>query len=215
MTSKQPTNNTTAMIKCEATICGTISRSATMRTSREGKPFMTFGVSVVLKDRKGQQTTVEVSVAADGREEDLADFSTGTRLRITGPMTFRRKDDVLYFNMRSVSTDRQTEDEDGITGQMTFRGSIGKSIDSRTDRKGKPYITFSAFSTEKFGEEFSFVWVKFIHFNHTREPWLHPGIGVDVKGTMDVTANGGVPHLGCQIESLSEWEKKPANTDDR
>lgn len=203
------------MIKCEATICGTIGRSAMMRTSKEGKPFMTFGVNVALQDRKGQQTTVEVSVAMDGREEDLADFSTGTRISITGPMTFRRKDDVLYFNMRGVSTDRQNVSEDCMKGEMSFRGSIGKNIDSRTDRKGKPYVSFSAFSTEKYGEEFSFVWVKFFHFNHTRETWMNPGIGVDVKGSLEVAANGGVPHLSCQIETLAEWEKKPANSDDR
>ena len=36
------------MIKCNVTVCGTITRSAQMRTNKEGKAFLAFGVSVVI-----------------------------------------------------------------------------------------------------------------------------------------------------------------------
>ena len=41
------------MIKCNVTICGTVSRAAQMRTNKEGKPFMTLGVSIVIPAKSG------------------------------------------------------------------------------------------------------------------------------------------------------------------
>lgn len=53
------------MIKCNVTVCGTISRTAQMRTGKEGKPFMSLGVNVVIPAKSGINKTVEISVAKD------------------------------------------------------------------------------------------------------------------------------------------------------
>lgn len=37
------------MIKCNVTVCGTISRQAQMRANKEGKQFISFGISVVVQ----------------------------------------------------------------------------------------------------------------------------------------------------------------------
>lgn len=36
------------MMKCNVTICGVVSKAATCRTNKEGKPFVTFSVAVVI-----------------------------------------------------------------------------------------------------------------------------------------------------------------------
>ena len=58
------------MIKCNVTICGTISRAAQMRTNKEGKSFLSFGVNVVIPAKSGINKTVEISVAKDGGTND-------------------------------------------------------------------------------------------------------------------------------------------------
>ena len=50
------------MIKCNVTVCGTITRSAQMRTNKEGKAFLAFGVSVVIAAKSGINKTFEISV---------------------------------------------------------------------------------------------------------------------------------------------------------
>ena len=48
------------MIKCNVTVCGTITRSAQMRTNKDGKAFLAFGVSVVIAAKSGINKTFEI-----------------------------------------------------------------------------------------------------------------------------------------------------------
>jgi hypothetical protein len=48
---------------------------------------------------------------------------------------------------------------------MTFRGSPGKNIDMKRDKKDKPYLAFSAYSAEKVSDGFEYTWVRFIRFS--------------------------------------------------
>ena len=50
------------MIKCNVTVCGTVSKAATCRTNKEGKPFVSFAVNVVIPAKSGMNKTIEVSV---------------------------------------------------------------------------------------------------------------------------------------------------------
>ena len=71
------------MIKCNVTVCGTISRTAQMRTGKEGKPFMSFGINVVIPAKSGINKTVEISVAKDGgSQEELANYPVGNRVEV-------------------------------------------------------------------------------------------------------------------------------------
>ena len=54
------------MMKCNVTICGVVSKAATCRTNKEGKPFVTFSVAVVIPAKNGINKTIEVSVLKDG-----------------------------------------------------------------------------------------------------------------------------------------------------
>ena len=47
------------MIKCNVTVCGTVCRQAQMRANKEGKQFISFGISVVVQAKTGINKTVE------------------------------------------------------------------------------------------------------------------------------------------------------------
>ena len=63
------------MIKCNVTICGTVSKAAQVRNNKEGKPFTTFGVSAVLLNPNGINKTIEISVS---RSVSVTTTSTST-----------------------------------------------------------------------------------------------------------------------------------------
>lgn len=43
------------MIKCNVTVCGTVCRQAQMRANKEGKQFISFGISVVVQSQDRYQ----------------------------------------------------------------------------------------------------------------------------------------------------------------
>lgn len=196
------------MIKSEATVCGTISRSAEMRNSKDGKPFMKFTMNVEFEDN-GNRRHVEVHVYRDGTyEQYLADYQVGTRVSVKGQLNFYKKDEELVFNIRAQEIGLQPEEEDTITGNLDFMGVFGKSIYERSDRKGRPYLTFSAYSTDKKGDEYSFTWINFMQFNHGKESWMQPGNGAEIHGDLEISVFNGRPSVCCRISSISQWDKQ-------
>ena len=85
------------MIKCNVTVCGTISKAAVVRTNNENKAFTAFAVNCVIPARNGIDKTVEISVAKDGEEYNRADYTVGKRVEISGVLTFKKRGDNLYF----------------------------------------------------------------------------------------------------------------------
>ena len=90
------------MIKCNVTVCGTITRSAQMRTNKDGKAFLAFGVSVAIPAKSGINKTIEISVAKDGGMDELNVLSSGTRVEIVGVLTFRKKDETIFLNLSAT-----------------------------------------------------------------------------------------------------------------
>ena len=113
------------MIKCNVTVCGTITRSAQMRTNKDGKAFLAFGVSVVIAAKSGINKTFEISVAKDGGMDELNGLASGTRVEMTGVLTFHKKDDTIFLNMSAtnVSTANVSAD-DSVKGEIEFRGTV-------------------------------------------------------------------------------------------
>ena len=107
------------MIKCNVTVCGTITRSAQMRTNKDGKAFLAFGVSVVIAAKSGINKTFEISVAKDGGMDELNGLASGTRVEMTGVLTFHKKDDTIFLNMSAtnVSTANVSAD-DSVKGAV-------------------------------------------------------------------------------------------------
>lgn len=157
------------MIKCNVTMCGTISRVATVRTNSENKVFTAFAVNCVVPAKSGINKTVEISVAKDGEDNELKNCALGQRVNVSGTLTFKKRGDNLYFNLSASEVTLSASNEDSIKGEMHFRGKTGKIIEEKTDKKGKEFLQFSGFSAEKVNDGFEYLWVRFFGFDCKRE----------------------------------------------
>ena len=196
------------MIKCNVSVCGTVSKAAVVRNRKDGMPFTTYSVDVVVPAKKGINKTVMVSCIMDG---DCAEaIVVGNRIDVKGVLTFKKKDDNLYFNLKGVEVSQPaTESKDGIVGDMEFKGKVGKDIDMKKGKNGKAFLMFSAFSAEKIGEEFAFTWVRFVRFSEEKEEWLQSKATIEAKGKLEISVYNDRLNLGCKVAELNQWEKKP------
>jgi hypothetical protein len=196
------------MIKCNVSVCGTVSKAAVVRNGKNGMPFTTYSVDVVIPAKKGINKTVMVSCIMDG---DCAEaIVVGNRIELKGVLTFKKKDDNLYFNLKGIEVSQPaTESKDGIVGDMEFKGKVGKDIDMKQDKNGKAFLMFSAFSAEKIGEEFAFTWVRFVRFSEEKEEWLQSKAAIEAKGELEISVYNDRLNLGCKVAELSQREKKP------
>lgn len=200
------------MIKCNVTVNGVISRAASMRTGKEGKAYISFAVKVNVSSKDGKTgKSVEVSVLQEGDSNELAQYSPGTRVEMKGSLTFRKRESNFYFNFHAQSVEfSPVNDQDGIAGSMEFKGTIGKQVDEKTDKKGKQYLIFSAFSTEKDGDVFEYTWVRFIRFASEHEAFLVPKGKIHINGTLEISIYQDKINLGCRAEEISEWVRQDA-----
>ena len=164
------------MIKCNVTLCGTISRDASVRTGKDGKEFVSFPLQVSIPGKNGNDGNMEVSVSKDGGQDTVHEYRYGSRAKVTGTLLLKRRGEKLYFNLSDSVDLSDAGNTDSVKGQMVFRGKTGKHIEERKDKTGKPYLMFSAFSTEKVNDGFEYQWVRFFCFGKEREEWLQPGL---------------------------------------
>ena len=196
------------MIKCNVSVCGTVSKAAVVRNGKNGMPFTTYSVDVVVPAKKGINKTVMVSCIMDG--DCARAIVVGNRIDVKGVLTFKKKDDNLYFNLKGIEVSQSAaENKDGIVGDMEFKGKVGKDIDMKKDKNGKTFLMFSAFSAEKIGEEFAFIWVRFVRFVEEKEEWLQQKVTIETKGELEISLYNERLNLGCKVAELSQWEKKP------
>ena len=196
------------MIKCNVSVCGTVSKATVVRNGKDGMPFTTYSVDVVVPAKKGINKTVMVSCIMDG---DCAEaIVVGNRIDVKGVLTFKKKDDNLFFNLKGVKVSQPAkESKDGIEGEMEFKGKVGKDIDMKKGKNGKAFLMFSAFSAEKIGEEFAFTWVRFVRFSEEKEEWLQSKATIEAKGELEISVYNDRLNLGCKVAELNQWEKKP------
>lgn len=200
------------MIKVQATINGIISKSATVRTASDGKKFIGFPVKLTVPGLRNNMPGKEltVSVSKDGDESELPAFAAGTRIEATGTLTFRKTSDNLFFNFHADTVVLCPEsDKDAIEGTLEFKGTVGKGVDEKTDKKGGKYVSFSAYSTEKSGDALQFTWVRFIKFNYVKEAFLEPKMKIHATGKLTVSAYNGRIDLDCFLEEIKPWERQP------
>ncbi len=200
------------MIKSQATINGVISKAAAMRTNKDGKSCLTFSVKLTVPGSRNnmQGKEVYISVCKDGTETEIPQYVVGSRIEAIGTLTFRKTGDNLYLNFFADSVNFAPENQkDGIEGTLEFKGTVGKSVDAKTDKAGKQYVVFSAFSTEKAGDTLQFTWVRFIKLDCTPEPFLQPKAKIEVKGKLKVSSYLGRIDLDCRLEEVKEWERMP------
>ena len=77
------------MIKCNVTVCGTVSRQAQIRANKEGKQFISFGVKVVIPAKSGINRPLEISVAKDtDNQGEVVNYPVGSRIEVAGVLQF-------------------------------------------------------------------------------------------------------------------------------
>lgn len=199
------------MIRCNVTMTGMVSRAASMRTNKEGKSYVSFAVKTTIAAKTGSSKQVEVFVWKDGTEAELSSYAVGQRIALTGVLTLRKREENLYLNLSAECVDfHPIQEQDGIEGSIEFIGTVGKQVESKTDKRGKAYLVFSAFSTEKHESNFIFTWVRFIRFSAEKENWLQPKARICAKGVLELSTYLDKINLSCRVEEIAEWVK-PAN----
>jgi len=200
------------MIKCNVTVCGTVSKTASCRTNKEGKPFVSFAMNVVIPAKNGINKTIEVSVIKDGTLTEVGCCNVGSRIEVTGVLTPRKRGNAMYFNLSANSINgNPAEDKDSIKGEMEFRGKTGKNIEEKQDKNGMPFCQFSAFSAEKVQDGFEYIWVSFFLFDSKREAWLQPGVKANIKGTLSLSVFNDKLDFSCRVSEISEYVPQPYN----
>lgn len=200
------------MIRCYVTVCGVVSRVATCRTNKDGQPFVTFAMNVVVLAKSGINKTIEVSVLKDGTLTEVGNIVTGQRIEVVGTLIPKRRSDALYFNMTATGINCDTgATEDSLVGKLEFCGKVGKSIEEKQSKKGEPCLMFSAFSAEKVQDCFEYIWVRFVRFGKEQEEWLVPGCKVTAKGEVELSVYNDRLSFSCKVDELNEYVPQPYN----
>lgn len=208
------------MIKCDVTkLCAVIDRQAQPRQGKDGHSFLSFGVKLPVSSRDGKSADVSISVSVDGGCNQASAYYTGRRVQLSGILTPRKKDDTIYFNLRAGHVEFvRSSEADAIEGEMHFLGKTGKdrpgkpAIDRRTDKKGQPFLTFAAYSSEKDGAGREFLWVRFLDFAPEGKDFVRPETFIEVKGSLQLGFFNDKPDFGCLVKEIRLWElpSKPA-----
>lgn len=196
------------MIKCNVKVCGIINRAASVKQTVDGKSFVAFGMSVEVPSTKGDAVSVNISVAADSA--DAAVLTQGRRVAVDGVLKIKgAAEKKTYFNLSAENIALDPVAESGISGEMEFCGVVCKDIKTPTDKKGNRYLRFSAYSTDKIGEEFFSVFVRFVSFNEAIPPFIVPKAKIEAKGELRISTFNGNLDLNCKAVELKEYVKAP------
>lgn len=196
------------MIKCNVSACAAINRAASVKNVKDNS-FLTFGIKIPVEGRDGSKKDLEISVSIDGDKSKASVYAVGRRLNISGTMTVRKKGGKTYFNLRADSAElANSKSENFIEGTMEFRGKIGKKgVEVKTDKKEKTYKAFSAFSSDKDGDNVEFTWVRFLYFNpKDGEDFLQANTYVECKGDLQLGVYKDEISLDCRVSEVAPWE---------
>ncbi|MDU6554882.1 MAG: hypothetical protein E6507_08460 [Prevotella bivia] len=200
------------MIKCDVTLCGIISRSAVCKQSSDSSSFISFVVNIPLSGSDGTAADLYVGISAPGDDKTTEKYSTGKKVQISGTMYIRNSGDHTFFNLRaekiediSFVTSSETE---RITGSMRFLGKIKKEIKDHINSKNqKPFQTFSAFSSDKDGENaIGYTWVNFFNPKPLQADWFKPDTYVEVRGELSLRVYKNNISIECRTNNIKQWQ---------
>lgn len=197
------------MLKSEVCVNGLVSRSAVAKTNSEGKSFVTFGIRVDIPYVTDSRTVLDISVSRDG--DDLSGIVQDARVEVKGTMTFKKRGEKIYLNLHASEINLcPASTTDMVTGALSFRGTVGKSIDRKNDKNGKPYLLFSGFSTEKVDDSYEYTWVRFVHFGENDV--IKPQAKVEINGDLELSVYKDKLNISCRVSEAMEWVRQPLAT---
>lgn len=207
------------MIKSDATVIGVITRDAEVRTGKNGQPYLSITLTTLLQDRAEGVEAKPLTIHIQDTTSDNASVSkykAGTRIEVKGELTIRKEkeDAEIIFFMKAESIVSETVSVlDSITGTMNFTGTIGitKAIEEKEDKNGNKYLIIQAYSSEKIGENFTHIWVRFMRFTPKEEGGvLRPDCiqekgKVKVSGNMQLQSYKGNLSLSARADSIEAY----------
>ncbi len=195
------------MIKSKVTVIGTVTRSADIKNGRDAQPFITFGMRVHIGDGD-DSADLDISVAYDGKDEDVLFTNKGDRVKVQGVMTFKKMGDVTYYNLSAEKVKGGVSEEDSISGNLQFKGTLGaKGVVQRQGKKG-PFRHFDAYSAEKVGEDqYSYIWVHFVDFGDDQRVWMGPKTKIKAQGALELQVYKDRLSINCRVDEVSKWVK--------
>ena len=104
------------MIKCNVNVIGKVYRPVELKEDRNGNPFVTFGISVELKDKQ-ESKSIDISVASDGEDNSVLSLKSGDRVIGGGSP-------ILIQSM----TNTRTEDSEATVRQILALEKAGCEI---------------------------------------------------------------------------------------
>lgn len=206
------------MIKANVKVCGTLKGGAKVNTKKaDGSQYLSFVVAVVIPAKTGINKTVDIMVwksqYTEKEAEDLAQ-ADGFKVDMEGVLAIHKKGDELTFNLSASSVSLcEDSNEDAITGEMHFRGTVGKQVDIKKDKRDKEFLVFSAFSTDVHNNQKSFAWVSFMRFPSGDEPvakedWLMPKSFIEAKGELQISVYNDKINIACKLSELNQAERR-------
>lgn len=197
------------MIKCNVTVCGNIVSSAEEKTTSEGNKFMSYALVLGVAGRDNSVKELHINVSAPLNYETKSNYSTGRRVTVNGTLYVRKHEGVQYFNLRTDTEAEFNESTvpDRMEGNMDFKGKISKKgIESRRSKKGNEIQTFSAFSSDKNGENREFTWVNFLSFTTVKTDFCDAEKYVEIQGDLKLNVYQSKLQLECIVKSVAPWD---------
>lgn len=196
------------MIKCDLNICAVVSRAASVKNGKEGNSFLSLNVKLPVEGRDGSKKDLEMSVSLAGDKSKAPVFSVGRRVSLVGTLSVRKRAGKVYYNFHADKAElANSKDADLLDGTMEFLGKVGKKgIEEKKDKNGSSFKVFSAFSSDKDGDNVEFTWVRFIYFNpKDGEDFLQANAYVKVKGDLQVGVYKDDISLDCRVSEVEPW----------
>lgn len=207
------------MIKAEVNLVGTVKRGATMREDKNKKSYLSFVMAVNVTDGNENSKDMEIHVMYyNAKKSDLSLYVENRRIVAQGILDIHKKgeDYIFYLSAKKLSV-KDVSDEDAIVGELQFRGRLKSDdiMEEKSDKNGNPYIVFSAFSSEKVGDKFVSIWVRFMRFpakeagvDTIKPDWMRPKAHLTVTGDLQVYVYNNVFRFTCIVKGMEEYVKE-------
>ncbi len=203
------------MIKIITCLTGEVFKEAKSFKTKDGKEVTTisFKTMVESKQKNLEKRSVIVSASKEGEAKDLYAFKPGDRIKAKGIISVRKKDGRLFLNLALEDIKSSEKEEDKISGEMEFRGIVGKEVMESFDKNRRSFVAFSAYSSYLKDKERQYVWVHFIQFEAKREKFLCPKAKVQILGIAEIKYYKEMVDLHCRVSKIKPWEPKLSGGD--
>lgn len=213
------------MIKSNVKITGTVSKSASIRNDKEGKPRFSFRMKVLLPSETSDNNAIDVYVTANNPKNDfLQTLTEGHRVSVNGVMDIhpgkknehnRQEAPSFYLVADDIITENIAE-IDTVTGTLTFIGGVAKDIEIK-GKENRKFLVFSAYSAEQDiqSEKWNYQYIRFLKFmqkgdnpESLRPDWLQYKSKVEIDGDLQLSSYKGNVSITSRVQELRQHIKK-------